>query len=86
MDIKRLRKKIDSIDDKILQLLNERIDVAKEIGKMKSAGKKDIYVPRREKNILKRLQENNKGGLPDKDLMDIFQNILKVSRSMQKDP
>ncbi len=86
MDINKLRKIIDGIDDEILRLLNGRVDIAREIGKMKSAGKKDIWVPQREKNILKRLLKKNRGNLKDKDLVEIFQNILNVSRSMQKNP
>ncbi len=43
MNINKLRKEIDGIDDKLLKLLNNRAGFSKRIGKMKSVSKKDIY-------------------------------------------
>lgn len=40
-----MRDKIAKIDEQILQLLEERIDCAKNIGDIKRANDKDIYVP-----------------------------------------
>lgn len=49
MDKDAIRKEIDSIDTKILDLLTTRIACAKEIGKMKSEKGEAIYVPSRRK-------------------------------------
>ncbi|HOI84259.1 MAG TPA: chorismate mutase, partial [Campylobacterales bacterium] len=51
-----IRVKIDAIDDKLLTLLNERMELVKEVGRIKhSSDDKSIYRPEREKEILTRL-------------------------------
>ena len=49
MLIKNQRKQIDSLDKKIIQLLNKRARASKEIGLIKKKLKKSIYAPDREK-------------------------------------
>lgn len=82
--IKKKRKRIDNIDGKILELLNERIKLAIEIGKIKSERKEDIFAPVREKEIVSNLMRLNRGPIPDEFLSDIFHEILNASRSIQK--
>ena len=48
MAIKKLRKKIDSIDSKVLNLLNKRAGVILEIGRVKKRSGQPIYVKQRE--------------------------------------
>jgi chorismate mutase/prephenate dehydratase len=82
------RKKIDLIDRKLLDLLNQRLHIALEIGKVKKEMGDKIYDPRREKNILERLRLRlrlrNKGPLKEKDLERIFRPIMSVCRKSQK--
>lgn len=82
--IEKIRSKIDRIDEGILKLLNERVKLAIEIGKIKSQKKEDIFAPVREKEVVSNLVKRNKGPLPDECLSDIFQEIVNVSRSIQK--
>lgn len=82
--IDRIRKKIDGMDEKILESLNERIKLAMKIGRIKSEKNEDIFVPVREKEIIARLKKLNKGPIPDDSLSDIFREILSASRSVQK--
>ncbi|MFH0947386.1 MAG: prephenate dehydratase [Elusimicrobiota bacterium] len=84
MMIKKIRSKIDEVDEGILKLLNERVKLAIEIGKIKSKKKEDIFVPVREKEIVANLKKLNKGPITDEDLSDIFREILNISRSIQK--
>ncbi|MGQ9702869.1 MAG: prephenate dehydratase [bacterium] len=81
--IKKLRKEIDDIDDKILELLNKRAAKVIEIGKLKAGQKKEIYVPKREKEIYDRLSKNNKGPFPSSSLKSVFREIISASRSLQ---
>ena len=55
--INRLRKKIDKIDLQILNLLNKRSKIAKNIGKEKKS--KNLFRPERQANILKNLLNHN---------------------------
>ena len=54
--LKKKRKEIDLIDQKLLTLLNQRLRIALEIGKIKKEMGKKIYDPEREKEVLERLK------------------------------
>ncbi len=78
------RKKIDLIDRKLLTLLNQRLRTAIEIGKVKKEMGEKIYDPKREKEILERLESRNKGLLRGEGLKKIFRIIIKLSRQSQR--
>lgn len=77
----KLREEIDKIDDNLLAFLNQRINIAMTIGKLKKEKGIDIYSPEREKNIIERLSLQNKGPLSNKSLSYIFHEIISASRS-----
>jgi chorismate mutase/prephenate dehydratase len=79
-----LRGKIDSIDTKLVKLLNERTRQALEIGKLKQKNGKGIYVPAREKAVFARVVSSNKGPLSDKSLRAIYREIMSAALSLEK--
>jgi chorismate mutase len=81
--LKTKRKVLDLIDQKLLTLLNHRLRIALEIGKIKTEMGKKIYDPKREKEVLERLKRKNKGLLKEEDLKKIFTTIIKVCRKSQ---
>jgi chorismate mutase-like protein len=81
--LKTKRKVLDLIDQKLLTLLNQRLRIALEIGKIKKAMSKKIYDPRREKEVLERLKRKNIGPLKEEDLKKIFKTIMKICRQSQ---
>ena|SRR5437588_3185508 len=85
MDIAEWRKKIDELDRKMVDLLNQRAQAAKEIGKLKRHSDLPIYEPLREKTILDNVGKANRGPLPDKDLQHVFERIIDVMRAIQKE-
>jgi len=80
--IKR-RKELDLINRKLLTLLNQRLRISLEIGKVKKEMGKKIYDAEREKEILDRLKRKNRGPLKEKGLEEIFATIMKVCRQSQ---
>ena len=82
--LKDRRKKIDLIDRRLLKLLNQRLHVALEIGKIKREMGEKVYDPKREKEVLRRLKIKNRGPLKEKDLEKVFRTIMKVCRRSQK--
>jgi len=80
--IKR-RKELDLINRKLLTLLNQRLRISLEIGKVKKEMGKKIYDAEREKEILDRLKRKNRGPLEERDLRKIFMTIMKVCRRSQ---
>lgn len=85
-DLSKLREKIDGIDCRILQSLNERIQLAAEIGKSKALKKMPVYDPAREEEVLRKVVASNEGPFPRKALEKIFREIISAARSFQKTP
>lgn len=77
-----LRKRIDAIDEELVNLLSERARVASEIGELKGGG--GVYVPAREKNVYEHVEEANKGPLPNGSLRAIFREIMSATKALQK--
>ena len=83
-DISALRLAIDEIDAKILDLVNQRLLLARQIGAAKKQGGIQIIDRQREKDILDRLRRTNNGPLDDDGLQRIFEAIIAAGRSVQK--
>ena len=65
MEIADWRMKIDELDRRLVELLNERAHAAHEIGKLKRNTSMPIYEPEREKKIFENVQSANHGPLPE---------------------
>ncbi len=85
LDIRGWRKKIDDIDRRLVELLNERARAAREIGRLKRQTQMPIYEPDREKIIFDNIAENNQGPLGNTDVREIFERIVDVMRRIQKE-
>ena len=84
MDIADWRKKIDELDLRLVDLLNQRARAAQEIGKLKRNTRLPIYEPDREKKIFENVQRANHGPLPENELRQVFERIIDVMRNIQK--
>ena len=80
---KEKRKALDHVDRKLLSLLNQRLRIVQEIGRIKKEMGIKIYDPGREKEVLERLKRNNKGPLKEEDLRNIFKTIMRAYRKSQ---
>src|SRR5215469_16531618 len=85
MDIADWRRKIDELDRRMVELLNERAHAAKEIGRLKRNTQMPIYEPDREKKIFENVSAANRGPLPSAELHGIFERIIDVMRNIQKE-
>ena len=85
MDIADWRKKIDDLDRRLVELLSERARAAQEIGRLKRNTNLPIYEPERERIVFSNAQAMNRGPLPDKDIVRIFERIMDVMRNIQKE-
>ena len=78
-----LRKKIDQIDEKIVNLLNARAALAQSIGHSKSLSSQEVYVPNREKEILRRVSASARGPLSADAIRAVFREIISACRSLE---
>jgi chorismate mutase len=75
-----LRAKIDRLDSYLLELLAERMSIAKEIGEEKMEHNIAIYQPSRWKKVMQRaLEIGTKSGLSEDFILAVFQQIHKES-------
>ncbi|MGD0567922.1 MAG: chorismate mutase [Candidatus Sulfotelmatobacter sp.] len=85
MDIADWRKKIDELDQRLVELLSERARAAVEIGRLKRNTSLPIYEPERERIVFENVQKMNQGPLPGRELVRIFERIMDVMRNIQKE-
>ncbi|MFQ5951919.1 MAG: prephenate dehydratase [Candidatus Omnitrophota bacterium] len=79
-----LRKKIDEIDSRIVNLVNQRGEISSEIGDIKKGKKQPIYSPDRESQIYKRIAQKNKGPLSDDSVKAIYRELMSACLSLEK--
>jgi chorismate mutase/prephenate dehydratase len=84
-DLASLRDKIDAIDTELVRLLNERADVAKEIGTIKNREGLPIYSPEREDKVLRSLVQKSQGPLKPEAIRAIYCEIMSASLALEKD-
>ena len=82
-NIDEWRARIDEVDNSIIDALNSRMEFVNKIGRYKQEQGLEIFDAEREKKILKKLLDKNKGSLPDKSLENIYRVILAESRNLQ---
>jgi chorismate mutase len=78
------RKKIDALDEQIVQLINERAQAAIAIGDLKHNQSLPVYEPKREQIVFEHVRRVNQGPLPDQEIQHIFERIMDVMRSLQR--
>ncbi len=82
--INGLRETIDDIDENIIKLLNQRLVLATDIGKIKAENGRQVMDSAREIKVLQRLSSLNKGPLTKSGLRRIFTEIISTSREQQR--
>ena len=84
MNLQDLRRRIDEIDRKLVELLNERSKCALEIGKLKQQANLPLYQPEREREVLENAEQNNQGPLTDAAIRRLFERIIDEARSAER--
>ncbi len=84
--LKKIRRQIDEVDAKLLQLFNERARLAREVAEIKgdSRGAMAYYHPDREMEVLQRLIAANQGPLSDEEAARLFREVMSACRALQK--
>lgn len=87
--LKALRNRIDTIDEKILELISERAQCAQTVAQVKQkslpAGEKPVYYrPEREAWVLKHIMELNKGPLDNEEMARLFREIMSACLALEE--
>ena len=84
MELGPLRKKIDGLDGELVELVNKRLALAAEIGKIKRSKGEEIYVPEREDAVMRKVCARNKGPIKDEALRAIYREIMSAAIALEK--
>ena len=83
-DLASLRREIDELDRRIVEVLNERAQVVVRVGQTKQHDGTPIYSPDREHAVLERIARLNDGPLPAKTLQAIYRELMSGSFALEK--
>ena len=84
MTISDWRRRMDEIDKKLVELLNERCKCALRIGHLKQQANIPLYQPARETEVLANAETNNQGPLTDAAIRRLFERIIDEARSAER--
>lgn len=83
-DLEHLRRRIDEIDDRLQDLLIERVDIVSHVGAHKrQAGSVAAHQPAREAEIIRRLVERGGGAFPPATLVRMWRELLAATVRLQ---
>jgi chorismate mutase-like protein len=75
---------IDSVDRRLVDLLNERTRVVEDIGRVKRHADLPIYEPKREEQVFANITGSNQGPLSQEAVRRIFERIIDEMRTIQR--
>lgn len=82
-ELEELRKKIDEVDQKIVRLLEERMEFSRRVGEYKAANNLPVMDSEREKAVI----QSRAGFLANKEMegaiTEIYEHIMRLSRELQ---
>jgi chorismate mutase len=84
LDIEDWRNKIDALDERLVDLLNQRSTCCIEIGRIKRDRGIPVYSPDRETQVLDHVANRNGGPLESDAVQRLFERIIDESRRLER--
>lgn len=82
--LRRLRRRIDALDRRIVALLNQRAELGRAAGQEKAAlGRRVVRDVEREREVLLRVAIANGGPIPQEDLLAIYRRLMNSTRRIE---
>ena len=83
-ELRRLRHRIDALDRRLVALINERAELARDAGRAKAAGgRRAIRDADREREVLLRVTMANPGPFPQADLLALYRRLMAATRALE---
>lgn len=84
VELAGIRDRIDELDRRIVELLNERAALGRAAGRAKhTAGRRAMKDPDREREVLIRVAMANGGPLSQADLLSIYRRVVAATRGLE---
>jgi chorismate mutase/prephenate dehydratase len=85
VDLSDWRERIDALDRQLVDLLNERMSCAQEIGRIKKESGRPVRDPEREQALLDKLKAYNQGPVEDDSLEAIYRQIIQAAIGLEEE-
>ena len=83
-NLENLRREIDEIDKKIVELFEERINIAVKIGEWKKSNKIEIFDSKREEKVIEKAIEALVNKEYKEKISELFHKLMDISKDIQK--
>jgi len=85
-DLAEIRKRINEIDERLQRLINERAEIAQQVGVAKGdlASAVEYYRPEREAEVLRDVLARNTGPMRDDEMLRLFREIMSACLAQQE--
>lgn len=83
-ELDRLRRAIDALDSRLLELIHERVRLVLEVGAYKSKHNLAVYDPERERRMLERLTALAEPPVEPDTVRRIFERLIDESRRLEQ--
>jgi chorismate mutase len=77
------RRRIDAVDRRLVDILNERARIVDEVSRIKKARHLPVSDPRRFQEVLNRAASYSKGPLPPEAVKRIYERLVEVMQSWE---
>jgi chorismate mutase/prephenate dehydratase len=84
MNLDEWRSRINDLDRKLLDLLDQRAEAALQIGDLKRRKDLPPYVPEREAEVVDRLVDLNRGAFPASSVRAVWREIISACRALER--
>ncbi len=83
-DLRALRRRIEHLDRQLVDIVAERIEIARRVGEVKQAHGLPTCDPAREAAVVRRAGAlAREAGLPEDDVRTLFWHLIALSRRQQ---
>jgi len=82
--LKSLRQAIDQVDARLITLLNERAQLAIDVGRIKHRAGAAVFRPEREIEVLQRTAASNAGPLSHAQVTNVFREVISACRALER--
>jgi chorismate mutase len=83
-ELETLRRSIDAVDTRLLELIHERVRLVLEVGAYKSQRGLAVYDPERERRMLERLSSLAQPPVEPDTVRRIFERLIDESRRLEQ--
>jgi chorismate mutase-like protein len=83
-ELEALRRQIDAVDERILELVAERVELVLRVGELKRTSGAAVYDPERERRVLERLAHQAVPPLDRETVQRVFERLIDESRRLEQ--